>query len=520
MSSTPPRTLAAWDVYVAADGSPIARASRAPLRRHARVQRRRSLRVRHAHGLPRVRGRSHRERRRDDDRRRRRVHVQPAPPPPRRPASPVSASSSPTRPAPRRRPRSPRCPAAPRSGTRWTTSSTTRRSRPTSTANLIKARDRIINPSIARWLDQPLDFYVNENDTCNAFSTGNDVHLSRARRDLREHRPARRRRDPRVRPLVPQPLADRRRGRVRDVRSARGSPTSTPRTSPTTPASVAASTSPTPRRARSTRSAARRATRATSRRSARQRPDHQRRAVGSPQGVHRALGHDAGVALTEKLFTRRRRARREHPDQLHRRADRGRRRRRPRRRHAAPLHDRGRVRPHGLVPTSRRPRVGTPTRRRPHHHRAGHAARPNGTCPGPAGHQRHAALAGRTAAPRPTSRSPRRATTSSARSPRQPDYTRRHATRFSSTLDDGASFAFPDNPADPKYQLFIGDATPIYCANMDDQSEVDADEPPRREWQWAPPGFAEQHAIRSPRTPARRSSASNLDFGGNYLRTR
>ena len=43
--------------------------------------------------------------------------------------------------------------------------------------NLIKARDRVINPSIAAWIDQPLDFHVNEADTCNAFSTGNDVHF-------------------------------------------------------------------------------------------------------------------------------------------------------------------------------------------------------------------------------------------------------------------------------------------------------------------------------------------------------
>ena len=43
--------------------------------------------------------------------------------------------------------------------------------------NLIKARDRLINPSIAAWIDQPLDFHVNEADTCNAFSTGSDVHF-------------------------------------------------------------------------------------------------------------------------------------------------------------------------------------------------------------------------------------------------------------------------------------------------------------------------------------------------------
>ena len=43
--------------------------------------------------------------------------------------------------------------------------------------NLIKAKDRLINPSVAGWIDQSLDFYVNENDVCNAYSTGDDVHF-------------------------------------------------------------------------------------------------------------------------------------------------------------------------------------------------------------------------------------------------------------------------------------------------------------------------------------------------------
>jgi len=46
-------------------------------------------------------------------------------------------------------------------------------------ANLAKARARIVNPSITPWLDTRLQFFVNENGSCNAYSTGNDVHLFR-----------------------------------------------------------------------------------------------------------------------------------------------------------------------------------------------------------------------------------------------------------------------------------------------------------------------------------------------------
>lgn len=45
--------------------------------------------------------------------------------------------------------------------------------------NQIKARDRLINPAVAKWIDGQLDFHVNENDVCNAYSTGDDVHFYR-----------------------------------------------------------------------------------------------------------------------------------------------------------------------------------------------------------------------------------------------------------------------------------------------------------------------------------------------------
>jgi hypothetical protein len=44
-------------------------------------------------------------------------------------------------------------------------------------ASLAKQHARIVNPSVAPWLDQRLDFFVNENGTCNAYSTGDAVHL-------------------------------------------------------------------------------------------------------------------------------------------------------------------------------------------------------------------------------------------------------------------------------------------------------------------------------------------------------
>lgn len=46
-------------------------------------------------------------------------------------------------------------------------------------ANVAKARARLINPSASTWLDARLDVFVNENGTCNAYSTGSDLHFYR-----------------------------------------------------------------------------------------------------------------------------------------------------------------------------------------------------------------------------------------------------------------------------------------------------------------------------------------------------
>ncbi len=47
-------------------------------------------------------------------------------------------------------------------------------------ATIAKAHARVVNPALATWLDTQLDFFVNENGECNAYSTGNDVHLFRS----------------------------------------------------------------------------------------------------------------------------------------------------------------------------------------------------------------------------------------------------------------------------------------------------------------------------------------------------
>lgn len=43
--------------------------------------------------------------------------------------------------------------------------------------SLSKLRARVLLPSLASWLDEPLGVFVNEPDTCNAYSTGDDIHF-------------------------------------------------------------------------------------------------------------------------------------------------------------------------------------------------------------------------------------------------------------------------------------------------------------------------------------------------------
>jgi cysteine-rich repeat protein len=46
--------------------------------------------------------------------------------------------------------------------------------------NKAKARARLINPAIIAWLDTPIDVHVNEASTCNASSSGTELHFYRA----------------------------------------------------------------------------------------------------------------------------------------------------------------------------------------------------------------------------------------------------------------------------------------------------------------------------------------------------
>jgi cysteine-rich repeat protein len=50
--------------------------------------------------------------------------------------------------------------------------------------------------------------------------------------------------------------------------------------------------------------------------------------------------------------------------------------------------------------------------------------------------------------------------------------------------DDGTSIVFPQNPADPEYQLFIGPAIPIWCASMDTDPMWNQSGNYGTEWNW------------------------------------
>jgi cysteine-rich repeat protein len=56
-------------------------------------------------------------------------------------------------------------------------------------------------------------------------------------------------------------------------------------------------------------------------------------------------------------------------------------------------------------------------------------------------------------------------------------------------LDDGTKIAFPNNPADPMYQVYIGTPTPIWCETFDsDPMWTNAGTMPS-DWQWARPNI-------------------------------
>ena len=78
------------------------------------------------------------------------------------------------------------------------TRSSTRSSTRTSPSS---SRSTRLNPDLA-WLDSQLPVTVNESGSCNAYSTGDDIHFFPRERAVREHRPDGGRRLSRVRPLA------------------------------------------------------------------------------------------------------------------------------------------------------------------------------------------------------------------------------------------------------------------------------------------------------------------------------
>ena len=55
-------------------------------------------------------------------------------------------------------------------------------------------------------------------------------------------------------------------------------------------------------------------------------------------------------------------------------------------------------------------------------------------------------------------------------------------------LDDGSSIAYPDNPADPMYQMFVGTPTPIYCELMTADPHWTQTGTVGNEWDFGVPG--------------------------------
>lgn len=85
------------------------------------------------------------------------------------------------------------------------------------------------------------------------------------------------------------------------------------------------------------------------------------------------------------------------------------------------------------------------------------------------------------------------------------------------TLDNGASFAFPDNLADPKYQQWVGATTPIYCASMDTDPKWMQTSLHGVQWEWALAGLSTSSPDPRVAHTGDHVLGLNLDFGGNYL---
>jgi MYXO-CTERM domain-containing protein len=86
------------------------------------------------------------------------------------------------------------------------------------------------------------------------------------------------------------------------------------------------------------------------------------------------------------------------------------------------------------------------------------------------------------------------------------------------TLDDGTQQSLPDNPADPMYQAFVGSATPIWCETFDHAPAMwmTSGTAPA-EWQWArPTGLGLQSGDPSTTFTGDYIYGTNLANGGAY----
>ena len=86
------------------------------------------------------------------------------------------------------------------------------------------------------------------------------------------------------------------------------------------------------------------------------------------------------------------------------------------------------------------------------------------------------------------------------------------------TLDDGTQRSLPDNPADPMYQVFIGTATPIWCEPFDHAPGGWANSGTNpAEWQWArPTGFGAQSGDPTTAHTGDHIYGTNLANDGTY----
>ncbi len=98
--------------------------------------------------------------------------------------------------------------------------------------------------------------------------------------------------------------------------------------------------------------------------------------------------------------------------------------------------------------------------------------------------------------------------------PPQPDGT---VVRYTVTasLDDGSSVRYPDNPADPEYQLYVGPTTPIWCEQFD--ADPRWTQTGSGEWEWAVPGVSPQSGDPSSAHTGTHVLGTDVTQDGRYL---